>query len=62
MIKMSKEEFLKQYCEKSKIKEEVLLKSQVVLPCNCNYGNCKGWALVSNNKISIKAHNELYRY
>lgn len=57
---MTKENFIKLYCEKSDITEEELLKTQVVLPCNCNDETCKGWAVVSNNELSIKAHCELY--
>jgi len=29
-----------------------------ILPCNCE--DCEGFAMVSNNKMSIKAHNKLY--
>ena len=58
---MTKEDFIKLYCEKSKIKTEDLLKTQVILPCNCNDDICKGWAVVNNNEISIQAHNDLYR-
>lgn len=57
---MTKEDFIKLYCEKSGITEEELLKTQVVLPCNCNDEICKGWAVVSNNELSIKAHYDLY--
>ena len=56
---MSKEEFIEYYCKNSNITKEELLKTQVILPCSCNYENCKGWAVVSNNPLSIKAHLEL---
>ena len=57
---MTKEDFIKQYCKNCNITEEELLKTQVVLPCNCMEQGCEGWAVVSNNELSIKAHNELY--
>lgn len=57
---MKKEEFIENYCKKSNISKEEVLKTQVILPCNCNYEYCDGWAVVTNNKMSIKAHNDLY--
>lgn len=57
---MRKDDFIKLYCKKSNITKDTLLKTQVVLPCKCNINVCKGWAVVSNNKLSIKAHNDLY--
>ena len=57
---MTKEEFIEYYCKRSDITEEELLKTQVVLKCNCGNLICKGWAVVSNNPDSIKAHKELY--
>lgn len=55
---MEKQDFIKLYCEKSGITEEELQKTQVVLPCNCNHELCKGWAVISNNELSIKNHYE----
>lgn len=57
---MNKDEFIKEYCENSNIPMNELNKTQVVLPCKCNDSLCKGWAVVSNNRLSIKSHNELY--
>jgi len=57
---MTKEDFIKLYCERSQITQEELFKSQVVLPCNCNDDTCKGWAVIVNNESSIKNHNKLY--
>lgn len=56
---MKKEEFLKGYCERSGISWAELSQSQVVLPCQCGADCCAGWAMVSNNELSIKAHNDL---
>ena len=58
---MTKEEFIKSYCDKSDMTKEELLESQVVLPCKCDYEGCNGWAVVSNSELSIKAHLELYQ-
>ena len=57
---MNKEEFIKQYCERSNISYDELEKTNVVLPCSCNEALCKGWAVVSDNPLSIKTHNRLY--
>ena len=57
---MNKEDFIKHYCKESGIKQEELLKTQIVLPCNCGDTTCEGWAMVSNNKLSIKSHKKLY--
>lgn len=57
---MKKNDFINMYCEESKITKKQLLKTQVVLPCKCNIDICKGWAVVENNKIAIKIHNDLY--
>jgi hypothetical protein len=61
MKAISKDEFIKTYCEKSKISEQKLLESCVILPCYCGSDGCKGWAVVSNDELSIKAHRELYQ-
>jgi len=57
---MDKEVFLKLYCEKSKITEQKLLETKIILPCKCDSDYCKGWAVVNDDKLSIKAHKELY--
>lgn len=57
---MTKDEFIKGYCELSKISIETFNESEVALPCDCGYANCKGWAAVSNRPRSIKAHRDLY--
>jgi hypothetical protein len=57
---MNKDKFVKEYCKRSDISEETLYKFSVVLPCNCGEHACKGWAVVSNNDLSIKSHKELY--
>lgn len=57
---MTKEEFINQYCKDSKITTEELLKYSVVLPCNCDYDACQGWAVIRNDERLIKFHNELY--
>lgn len=57
-MELTKEEFIKAYCEGSNITEEELLEGHVILPCSCDYEGCKGWAAVGNNPLSIEAHNE----
>jgi hypothetical protein len=57
---MTREDFIKEYCEKSKITPLILLKDNVVLPCGCGDEKCKGWAVVANNETALKAHFDLY--
>lgn len=57
---MTIDEFIKEYCKKSNITLSELNNTDVVLPCSCGDESCKGWAVVSNNKLSIKSHNSLY--
>lgn len=56
---MTKESFIMIYCEESGISKEELLKTQIVLPCNCDYKGCKGWVVISNDELSVKAYNGL---
>ena len=57
---MTKEEFEKGYIEKSGITAQEYNETQVTLPCICGQEGCSGWAAVSNNPHSIKAHKDLY--
>lgn len=57
---MTKEEFEKVYCERSGIDIEEYQQDNVTLPCDCTHENCNGWAAVSNRRLAIKSHNELY--
>jgi hypothetical protein len=57
---MTKQEFIDNYCNSNDGKSAFNNKLIVCLPCSCGQGNCKGWAMVSNNELSIKAHNKLY--
>lgn len=61
--KQTKEEFIQEYLDRSAkngIERDIIMNTQVVLPCECNYFHCSGWTMVSNNELSIKAHNDLY--
>ena len=58
---MTKQEFIKQYCKLSGITDKEFSDFFIVLPCECNEEGCKGWAVVSNIPIAIKAYNDLYR-
>lgn len=57
---MTKDEFIKGYAERSGTTVEEVLTVSVALPCCCDYEGCKGWAMVFNHPIPIKAHMELY--
>lgn len=58
--KLTKEQFISEYAKKSEISEKELLEEMVALPCSCEDKSCKGWAMVGNSKLSIRAHNDLY--
>jgi len=47
---MTKEEFISNYCKRSKISWEELSKTQVILPCDCGDDYCQGWQMVSKGE------------
>lgn len=57
---MTKDEFIAGYCERSKISWEKLSQHRVALPCACGEDGCDGWAMVTNDPLSIETHNKLY--
>lgn len=57
---MDKQKFIDGYCERSGVTWEWLSKYKTALPCQCGLELCEGWAMVSNDELSIKVHNELY--
>ena len=57
---MSKEEFEANYINLSGITQEFYDNNFVTMPCNCGDDACEGFACVSNNELSIKAHLDLY--
>lgn len=56
-MNISASEFVKQYCKKSGIAEREFYETQVPMP---DPTSPYGWAAVSNNPLSIKAHVDLY--
>ena len=56
-MNISASEFVKQYCKKSGITEREFYATQVPMP---DPTSPHGWAAVSNNPLSIKAHVDLY--
>lgn len=57
---MTKQEFVRQYCEASDITQEFFDKHLVVLPCSCGMEGCFGWAAVGNDPEMIANHKGLY--
>jgi hypothetical protein len=57
---MTKDEFIAGYCERSHVEWQELQRSQVALPCACGDKSCCGWAMVSNNRLSVQTHMQLY--
>ena len=45
-MKMPKEEFIVGYCERSGITWEELSEWAMVLPCDCEEDDCRGWVMV----------------
>lgn len=65
--KITREQFEKQYAEKSKISLEDLKKLERPYPCVCDYENCHGWQMLSQEsaltilkfeKTSLSIYNE----
>ena len=57
---MTKDEFIQEDCQRSGIEWEQLSKRQEVRPCNCGDELCQGWAMVSKDPMTLKAHKALY--
>jgi hypothetical protein len=59
---VTKDEFEKDYCERSGITIEEYHNeySLITLPCNCDYEECGGWAAITNEPRLIRIHMELY--
>ena len=57
---MTKDEFVKGYCERSKIPWDELKDFLVPLPCHCDYEGCTGWAMVHNDPMMIEEHMRDY--
>jgi hypothetical protein len=60
MSEITKEQFINNYCSKSRMTREQFDKNLVALPCKCDSEDCKGWAAVFNDEMSVKIHFELY--
>ena len=57
---MNKEQFIEYYFEGSEELKEEMLSEMIAMPCKCHDPECKGWAMVNNNELSINAHIDLY--
>lgn len=58
---MTKEEFAEQYCSTlGEVEKAEFLNTHTPLPCHCNADNCVGWAMVNNDPLQVKIHNDLY--
>lgn len=60
IIEMTQSEFIKSYCEKSKITEEKANELGLfAVPCDCQQTeDCKGWAMITRE--NLKSQIELY--
>jgi len=57
---MTKEEFEREYCDRSGISSVLYKNRLVTLECNCGSDTCNGWAAIGNDPLYIKIHKELY--
>ena len=57
---MTEDEFIAAYCKRSGVIWEEIRAFEVVLPCACGDASCCGWAMVSNNPLSVQTHMQLY--
>lgn len=60
---MTRDEFIRNYCERTGVTWEWLSGpegNQVALRCACGEVGCLGWAMVTNEPLSLKAHTDLY--
>lgn len=58
-MKLTQTEFIKKYCEKSKIDEKKLNNLELfAIPCDCSEKYCEGWAMVTRETVQF--HIDLY--
>jgi hypothetical protein len=57
---VTKEEFIREYCDRSGITWEWLSQTTVVLPCTCDSDICQGWAMILNDPDTIRTHLFFY--
>lgn len=57
---LSKYKFIKDYCERSNMTIDKFNERLVALKCNCEDSRCCGWAAISNDPLTIKAHNDCF--
>lgn len=43
---ITKDEFIDNYCSRSNITRERLMKREKAVPCSCDYELCEGWQMV----------------
>jgi hypothetical protein len=53
---MTKDEFIADYCERSRIPWEKLQQYKTCLPCECGESCCTGWAMIPNEEGAIRTH------
>ena len=55
--RLTKQEFIERYCERSGVTWEGLSRYRVALPCRCgDDDSCEGWVMVRNDTQSILEH------
>lgn len=59
---MTREEFIKGYCERSNTTWDELSKFYEALPCDCDYEKCQGWQMRSRLSIAFDAEIERALY
>ena len=59
MSTITKEEFIKTYCERSNISWETLSQRCIVVSCDCDYEGCQGWGMVSKSLQEDMEHASL---
>jgi len=59
MKRITQTQFIKEYCESSKITEKKLnALGQLAVVCDCGEEGCRGWAMVSKEFLPV--HLDLY--
>ena len=58
-MKLTQTEFIKSYCDNSKITEKELNKlGMFAMPCDCLEKHCNGWVMIT--KENVRNHIVLY--
>lgn len=55
---MTKDEFIDYYANNSKVTRKFIIEHMDAYPCECDYENCRGWQMISQDSRLFKITDE----